>query len=283
MQMIPEIRINETLSLPVLGIGTWEMGGRHSPDYSEDKKWIEALVFALAQGIRHIDTAAIYGGGHTERLVGEAVRQFPRKDIFITTKVSGDRLQFSEVVKSANNSLKRLGVDQIDMLLLHWPNPRIPLSQTMSAVNKLYEEKIIRHFGLSNFPVELIREAMLFTDIPIATNQLEYNILTRNSGSYNRSVESEIIPWCLKNKISITAWRPLTKGTELGKYPAIAQLAAKYEKTPHQIALNWLVNKPQMMAIPKMSSQEHIRQNIEAIGFSMTAEEYHVLDTLTAV
>jgi len=229
---IPKIKISETLHLPVLGLGTWEMGGRHTADTSEDKKWIDAIVFAIDKGIQHIDTAAIYGGGHTERLVGKAIRQVARNDVFITTKVSGDHLQFSEVLKSALDSRRRLGVDQIDMLLLHWPNPRIPLSQTMSAVNKLLEDGVIRYFGLSNFPVELIREAMLFTDAQIVTNQVEYNILTRDGGSYNRAVESEIIPWCLKNKISITAWRPVAKGADLGKYPLIAQLAAKYEKTP---------------------------------------------------
>lgn len=277
---IPEIKINETLHLPVLGLGTWEMGGRHVADSSEDKKWIDAIVFAVDNGMQHIDTAAIYGGGHTERLVGEAIRQFARNDVFITTKVSGDHLQFSEVLKSALDSRRRLGVDQIDMLLLHWPNPRVPLSQTMSAVNKLLEDGVIRYFGLSNFPVELIREAMLFTDAQIVTNQLEYNLITRNSGSYNRAVESEIIPWCLKNKISITAWRPMAKGADLGKYPLIAQLAEKYDKTPHQIALNWLINKLLMMAIPKMSSPDHIIQNIAATRFVMDADDYGQLDAL---
>lgn len=266
--------------MPVLGLGTWEMGGRHVADNSQDKKWIDAIVSAIDHGIRHIDTAAVYGGGHTERLIGEAIRQVARNDVFITTKVSGDHLQFSEVLKSALDSRRRLGVDQIDMLLLHWPNPRVPLSQTMSAVNKLLEDGVIRYFGLSNFPIELIREAVLFTDAQIVTNQVEFNLITRNSGSYNRAVESEIIPWCLKNKISITAWRPMAKGADLGKYPLIAQLAEKYDKTPHQIALNWLINKPLMMAIPKMSSPDHIIQNIGATRFVMNADDYGQLDSL---
>jgi diketogulonate reductase-like aldo/keto reductase len=275
---IPQVKINENLQLQVLGLGTWEMGGRHTPDTSDDKKWIDAIVFCIEQGIRHIDTAAIYGGGHTERLVGQAVNQFPRNDVFVTTKVSGDQLQFSEVLKSVHNSRRRLKLDQIDMLLLHWPNPRIPLSQTMSAVNKLLEDGVIRYFGLSNFPVELIREAMLFTDAQIVTNQVEYNLLRRNDGSYNRAVEDEIIPWCQKNNISITAWRPMVKGKDLGGYKLIAQLAQKYEKTPHQIALNWLINKPMMIAIPKMSSPQHIIQNIEATQFRMDSEDYRQLD-----
>ncbi len=279
---IPEIRIADELSLPKLGLGTWEMGGRHVPDRSDDKKWIDAIAFSIENGIRHIDTAAIYGGGHTERLVGESIRHYPRNEVFITTKVSGDRLQFSEVIRSAADSCKRLGIDQIDLFLLHWPNPRIPISQTMSAVNKLLEDKVIRYFGLSNFPVELIREVMLFTDAPLITNQIEYNIITRNGGSYNRKVEDEIIPFCVKNNISITAWRPMAKGIDLGKYPVIGQFAAKYDKTPHQIALNWLINKPMMMAIPKMSRPEHILQNIEATQFAMEPEDYQMLEAMKA-
>lgn len=279
---IPEIKINDTLHLPVLGLGTWEMGGRHTADHSEDQKWIDAITFAIANGIRHIDTAAIYGAGHTEKLVGEAISQFARDQVFITTKVSGDRLQFGEVLKSANESRKRLKVDQIDLFLLHWPNSRIPLSQTISAVNKLMEDGIIRYFGLSNFPIALIREAMFFCSTPIVTNQVEYNILTRNVGSYNRSVEDEIIPWCLKHNISITAWRPVAKGADLGKHPIVARLAAKYNKTPHQIALNWLINKPLMIAIPKMSTPEHILQNLEATQFVMDSDDYAQLDAYKA-
>ncbi|MBK9291521.1 MAG: aldo/keto reductase [Bacteroidetes bacterium] len=277
---IPELQITPSLKLPVLGLGTWEMGGRHTPDTSQDQKWIDAMVFALGHGISHIDTAAIYGGGHTERLVGQAIKHFPRESVFITTKVSGDRLQFSEVLQSVKGSLRRLGVDYLDMLLLHWPNPRIPLAQTMSAVNKLMEEGTVRYFGLSNFPVRLIKEVRLFTDAPIITNQVEYHILNRSGGSYNSAVEDEIIPWCRQNHISITAWRPLAKGADLGAHPTLAMMARKYGKTPHQIALNWLISKPLTLAIPKMSSQEHILQNIEATQFSMEAADLALLDAV---
>jgi diketogulonate reductase-like aldo/keto reductase len=283
MNTIPNIKISNQLSLPVLGLGTWEMGGRHTADKSADTQWIDAMSFAIGQGIRHIDTAAIYGGGHTEQLVGEAIRNFDRSHLWITTKVSGDNLQFNEVLRSANASCKRLKIDQIDLFLLHWPNPAVPLSQTLSAINKLLDDGRIKHFGLSNFPVELMKEVGFFTDAPILTNQIEYNLFTRNNASYNRPVEAEIIPYCLKNGISITAWRPVLKGsTEQLQLPLVQSLCQKYDKTPFQIALNWLLSKPQMMAIPKMTSEKHILENIAATQFTMDESDLLALDQLAA-
>lgn len=281
MTMIPEINIHNSLSLPVLGLGTWEMGGRMSTDNSADKHWIAAIETALGMGIRHIDTAAMYGAGHAERLVGEAIRHFDREQLFITTKVAGDKLQFNEVLRSAKASKNRLGIDLIDLLLIHWPNPAIPLSQTLSAINKLLDDNIIRYFGVSNFPVKLLGEIGFYTDAPIITNQVEYNLFTRNKGTYNDHVESEIIPWCQKKGISITAWRPVMKGTDaVAAHPLLLELGEKYNKTPQQLMLNWLVNKPLMMAIPKMSSPEHIQQNIEAVCFKMDEGDYLLLDKL---
>lgn len=281
MTEIPEINIQNTLSLPVLGLGTWEMGGRHTPDKQDDAKWIAAIELAIASGIRHIDTAAMYGGGHTETLVGQAMRNFKRSEVFVTTKVSGDQLQFSELLRSVNTSKNRLKTDQIDMLLIHWPSPSVPLEQTMSAINKLFDDKLIRYFGLSNFPVKLIHEAGFCTDAPIITNQLEYNLFTRNNGIYNTAIESEIIPYCLKKGISITAWRPLLKGKEdAEKNPLLKALSEKYNKTVFQLMLNWLVNKPLTMAIPRMSSPEHLHQNIEALQFKLEESEYLLLDQL---
>lgn len=281
MNEIPKIQINNELSLPVLGLGTWEMGGSHQADKTQDSHWIDAISNALDMGITHIDTAAMYGNGHTERLVGEAIKAFDREKLFITTKVAGNKLQFSEVIRSAESSLRRLNIDQIDLLLLHWPNPSVPISQTISAINMLAEEGRIKWFGLSNFPVNLMREIEYYTDLPILTNQLEYNLFTRNNGRYNENVESVIIPYCLSKGISITAWRPVLKGSsqEL-QHPVIKDLCDKYDKTAFQIALNWLANKPFTLSIPKMSSKKHLAENIAAVQFKMEEEDYQLLDML---
>lgn len=279
--IIPEINIQNVANIPRLGLGTWEMGGRSSADTSEDNKWIDAIQMALAYGIRHIDTAETYGNGHSEELVSVACAGLRRDQLFITSKVSGDNLRYDQVLRAADGSLKRLRSDYIDLYLLHWPNPHVSIQETMRAINKLLENKLIKFFGLSNFPASLIEEVMDNTDAPIITNQVEYNLFTRNNGTYNKNVEKEIIPFCLKHGISITAWRPVIKGNKaVLDHPLIMDLAEKYGKTPMQIALNWLLHKPKMLVIPKMSSEKHIRENIEAITFTMNDESYQKLDNI---
>jgi diketogulonate reductase-like aldo/keto reductase len=280
---IPEINIQDLVSIPRLGLGTWEMGGRSQADSSEDNKWIDAIQMALAYGIRHIDTAEIYGNGHSEELVSVACAGIRRDSLFITTKVSGDNLKREQLVRAAEASLNRLRTDYIDLYLLHWPNSHIPIADTMAGIHQLLESGRIKHFGLSNFSVKLMQEVMDNTDYPIITNQVEYNLINRNNGTYNKNVEKEIIPFCQKHGISITAWRPVVKGDKTAlDQPKLISLAEKYGKTPMQIALNWLVNKPQMLAIPKMSSEKHIRENVEAVNFSLTEAEYLMLDDLSS-
>lgn len=281
MSTITEISIHDQLSLPKLGIGTWEMGGRQKQDKQLDNHWINALCYALEAGIRHIDTAAIYGGGHTEELVGRAIKGFKREHLLITTKVSGDNLGRDMVRASAEKSLKRLETDYIDLFLIHWPNPAFPLGETMAAINQLHAQKTIRHIGLSNFPVHLIREVMQLTDAPIMTNQIEFNLLTRNKGSYNTGMEAEIIPFCQQQGISITAWRPVMKGLlDPQRWPLIGSLVKKYDRTAFQIALNWLISKPMMAAIPKMSDKKHIDENIAATQFVMESNDHVLLDEM---
>ncbi len=281
MTLIPEINIQNTVSIPRLGIGTWEMGGRQSPDRSEDEKFVHAIRFAVEHGIRHIDTAEMYGNGHAEELVSKAVEGFDRSKLIITTKVSGQNLAYKDLLESAQNSLKRLKTDYIDLYLLHWPNPDIPLHETMKAINELLATGQIRHFGLSNFTVELIKEVQQLTDAPIITNQLEYNLFTRNNGRITEDVESTILPYCMEHGISATAWRPVLKGaTNILQQPLIQKIADKHKASPMQIALAWLLNKPLMLAIPKMTSEKHILENIAATKIELTQEEMELLNKL---
>lgn len=278
---IQAINIKNAIKVPKFGLGTWEMGGRMQADYSEDKKWMDAIETALRYGIRHIDTAEMYGNGHSEELVGLACRGIKREELFITTKVSGENLQFDAVLKAAEKSLKRLQMDFIDLYLLHWPNPAIPMPETMKAINQLLDQGIIRSFGLSNYPVNLMREVMQLTPYPIITNQLEYNLFARNNASYTPDVEKVIMPFCIKNGICITAWRPLLKGdAQALNKPILASLSKKYGKTPAQLALNWLLHKPMMVAIPKMSSEKHIVENLEALEFDIEVQDSLLLDSL---
>ncbi len=278
---IPEITIQNAISIPILGIGTWEMGGRQSPDKSEDDKFVRAIQFALENGIRHIDTAAMYGNGHTEELVARAIKPYNREKLLITSKVSGDQLAYHDVINAAHNSLKRLQTAYLDLYLLHWPNPDVPITETMKAINELLEQGLIKHFGLSNFSAEQTAEVLRLTDAPVITNQLEYNLFTRNNGRITEDVEASIIPFCLSKGISITAWRPVLKGaTNPLQQPLINEIAAKHEATPMQIALAWLLNKPLTLAIPKMTSEKHILENIAATAIKLDTNEMELLDNL---
>lgn len=270
----------EGVKIPVLGIGTWKIGGDYYPDYSRDKEEIKSIKFAIKLGMTHIDTAEIYANGHAEELVGKAIKSFKRKEIFITTKVSGDHLKYEQVISSAEGSLKRLGIKYIDLYLIHWPSTKVPLKETMEAMDHLVEEKKVRFIGVSNFSVKEIKEAQKYSKNKIVSNQIEYNLLVRNRGEFNVNMESEIIPYCQQNNIIIIAYRPLAYGKLVSfKNKLLDELCEKYKKTRAQIALNWLISKPGIVAIPKASKIEHIKENLGAIGWSLSEEDIRKLDT----
>lgn len=258
------------IRVPVIGIGTWEMG----EDISEDDKNIKALKEAIRLGMTHIDTAESYAAGHAEELVGRAIKHFDRKAIFITTKVKPEHLQFNQVLKAAKASLKRLDTDYIDLYLIHWPNPDIPLRETMRAFDFLIDKDIVRHIGVSNFSVQLIKEAESYSKNKIVSNQVKYNLL-------NREPEKELLSFCQKKKIMLTAYQPLARG-KLAKpgFALLDQLAKKYGKTQAQISLNWLLSKPNVIVIPKSSNIEHLKENLGAIGWEMDKEDVERLDRM---
>jgi len=260
--------------IPVLGIGTWEMGGRMTPEYSNDEKHINAIRLAIDLGMTHIDTAEMYGGGHTEELVAEAIKGMNRENLFITTKVSPENLRYDDVLKAADRSLKRMRLDYIDLYLVHIPNPGIPIKHTMKAMDRLVEDNIIRFMGVSNFNVAQLKEAQRFCSNRIVTNQIEYNLFSRNIGMYNQNMESEIVPYCLEHEITITAWRPLDKGM-IGrkKIPILDEMVSKYKKTRAQIAIHWLISQDNIITIPKASNPVHIRENMGALEWKMDQED----------
>ncbi|MEM1976827.1 MAG: aldo/keto reductase, partial [Nitrososphaerota archaeon] len=166
--------------IPALGLGTWEMGGRDYPDFSRDVEVVEIVRYAVRRGVKLIDTAEMYGAGHCEELVGEAVKEFPREEVFIATKIWPYNLRFKDVFESLSRSLDRLGVDYIDLYQIHFPNPFIPLRETMKAMEKLVDEGKIRFIGVSNFSVKELEEAMNhLSRYDIVSNQVLYNPLDR--------------------------------------------------------------------------------------------------------
>lgn len=272
-------KLTDNITVPVIGLGTWRLGGNVEADTTQDKEHISAIKAAIRLGITLIDTAESYAHGHAEELIGKAINGFDRKSLFITSKVSPEHLKYDNLITSAKESLRRLNTDYIDLYLIHTPNQDIPIQETMEAMDTLVEQKLIRCMGVSNFSVEQIKEAQKYTRNKIVANQIEYSLLARDKGRVTDNMESEIIPYCQENNILIMAWRPLAKG-ELARpgFKLMDELAQKYNKTQAQIALNWLISKKGIVAITKSSQTSHLEENLEAMGWRLKQEDVDRLD-----
>ncbi|OGD87734.1 hypothetical protein A2870_04705 [Candidatus Curtissbacteria bacterium RIFCSPHIGHO2_01_FULL_41_11] len=261
-----EFKTISGIEIPVLGLGTWHMGGDMSPDYSEDEKYIRAIKYAISKGITHIDTAEIYSGGHAEELVGEAIRQpaektHDRKELFITSKVWPSHLSYNKILEACENSLRRLGTDYIDLYLIHWPNPLASMKNAMAAMGELVKNKKIRNIGVSNFSIRQLANAQKYTKNKIITNQVKYSLASRNP-------ERGLLEYCQKEDIFLTAYTPLAKGT-LKRSKILENVGKKYGKTPIQVAIRWLIEKPNVITIPKASSKEHIDEILGSLGWKL--------------
>lgn len=261
--------------IPVLGIGTCLMGGEDygPPDYSHDEQYINAIRQAIQLGYTHIDTAEIYGGNHTEELVGKAIKIFDRSTLFITTKVCKEHLRYDDVITSAKNSLTRMGIDFIDLYLLHRPNPDIPIKETMEAMNYLVDNKIIRFIGVSMFTVEQLQEAQKYSKYPIVTNQLKYSV-------YKKS-DVETVKYCQNNNIIVTAYKIFGRGMiKTDNISVLAQLSKKYHKTQAQILLKWVISKNNMIAIFTSTNTTHLKENKDIFDFTLTDQELQNIDAI---
>jgi len=273
---------NETVhgvSLPKIGFGTWNIGGGSGPDPKMDSPSLDALRAALETGYTHFDTAEVYAGGHSEELLGKAVREsgIPRESLFITTKVSPEHLQYDQVLRSCENSLRRLGMDYVDLYLIHWP-PRVgmKIDDAFRAMNQLVKDGKVRHLGVSNFKLKLLKEAQSLSETPILTNQVPYRLPDH---SY---VENGVLEYCQHNDILITAYSPV-KFRNLPVNQAIRAIAEAHAATPFQIALAWLVAQPRVITIPMSLNPEHIRENFAAAEIELSREEFRTLSGLYQV
>lgn len=267
------------IKIPVLGIGTWRLGGDRRPDSRHDKEDIVSIKNAIKLGYTHIDTAELYGGGHTEELVGKAIRGFDRKALFITSKVWGANLHYHDVIAAAKRSLDRMKTEYIDLYLVHMPNPDIPIKETMEAMDFLVEQGLVRCVGVSNFSAEQLEDAQRYSKNKIVVNQIEYNLLTRNKGLYTAGMEKTTISYCQAKDILVIAWRPLALG-QLAKpgFTLLDELAKKYKKTQAQVAINWLISKKGIVTIVKAASIKHLQENLGSVGWQLKPEDMTRLD-----
>ncbi len=258
--------------LPVLGLGTWPMGGGSAPDYSRDEEMVPLIRRLIRMGYTHIDTAESYGGNHTEELVGRAIEDFDRSEVFVTTKVSPEHLRYAGVINALHGSLRRLRTDYVDLYLIHWPNRDIPLKDTFRALNELVAAGYVKRVGVSNFDCELLQEAMDLSATPIVTNQVHYNLLRREC------VENGVLAFCQEHGILLTAYSPL-KDDVLGQ-PVLAEIARSQHVTPAQAAIAWLLNQPKVITIPKSSNEAHARDNLAAADLALGPVDMDRLNNL---
>lgn len=257
-------------------------------DTSQDEEAIQSIKDAIEIGYTHIDTAELYGAGHTDELIGEAIKGMDRSKLIITNKVFKTNLKYDDVITACKTSLEKLQTDYIDIYLIHAPNPDVPLEETMKAMDYLVEKKLVKYIGVSNFSVAQMEEAQKYSTNKIIANQIPYNLATRNvnlTRNINRvggctNMESEIIPYCQKNNIIVMAYRPIERGFLLEPNELLDSLVQKYGKTKAQIALNWLISKPNVVVIPKSTNPEHLKENLGAIGWQMDDADIELLDDM---
>lgn len=240
-------------TVPALGFGTWQLKGDACR---------EALGEALKVGFRHIDTAQVYGN---EREVGEALAAsgVPREELFVTTKVWREHLDEQGVKDSFEESLERLGMDYVDVLLIHWDDKEVPMDETLSAMNDLQDRGTVKHVGVSNFTVPKLDKAREVSRTPIFANQIEYHPFLG---------QKPIRAYCQENDILVTAYCPIARG-EVTENAILREIADTHGKSPVQVTLRWLLQQDQVLAIPKSEDFSHIRDNFGIFDFELASAE----------
>ena len=259
-------------TIDAIGLGLWDFGGGTSPDYRRDDADLAAIHSAIAIGYRHFDTAEYYASGHSEELLGRALCDYPRRDFFITTKVSPSHIRYDDLLAACERSLQHLQTDYIDLYLIHWPSETIPLRESMRALNHLVAQGKIRQVGVSNFDLALLQEAVRLCDTPLAANQVHYNLLHREY------VQNGVIPYCQEQGILVTAYSPLLDNVL--DDTTVQAIAQQHNATPAQVALQWLIQQPQVITIPKSSKQLRQQENWDAAAVTLSNEEIDQLNQL---
>src|SRR5712664_3867155 len=272
MQFRPLGRTRE--AIPIVGVGTWGIGGEMSLDPSRDDASIQALKLGLDLEMKFIDTAEMYAAGHSEEVVAQAL-EGRRDGVFVASKVSPRHFAYDDVLAAAKRSLKRLGLKQMDLYQLHWPSSKIPTSETMRAMEKLVSDGLTRYIGVSNFSVEQMKEAQQsLSHEKIVSNQVEFSLI-------DRSVEARILPYCQKEGLTLIAYSPLGQGKiPRGKgssFKVLDEMAEKSGKSRNQVALSWVLQHEPVVAIPKAADTDNIKENAEVADWKLDKEGYQKL------
>ena len=238
--------------IPLVGLGTWDLRG---------KTCVRMVDEAMRLGYRHIDTAAMYGN---EEAVGEGLRAsgVPRDEVFITTKVWSSDLRARDFERSARESIRKIKVPSVDLLLIHWPNPGIPLKETIGALCKMKREGVARHVGVSNFTVALIEEAVGHASDPLVNNQIECHPYLD---------QAKVIAASRKRGLSVTAYSPIARGRVKGD-AALSKIGKAHGKTEAQVCLRYLVQHG-VIVIPRTSQSARLKENFDLFDFKLSPAE----------
>ena len=251
--------------IPEIGLGMWNYRGG-----------VEPIRRGIELGATLIDTAEMYG---TEGVVGQAIKEM-RDSVFVATKVTGTHLRYDEVLRAANGSLKKLGITCIDLYQIHWPDRSVPIRETMRAMEELVDGGKVKFIGVSNFYLRDLEEAQAcMRNNKIVANQVKYSLV-------QRGIEKDMLPYCQKHGITIIAYSPLDKGLltrgalfrNRGSLKVLERIARETGKTRAQVALNWCIAKPNVIAIPKSDSSERTEENCGASGWKLSGEQLKALD-----
>jgi len=263
--------------IPILGQGTWGIKSRKGKDYYES--WKNSLRRGIELGMTHIDTAEVYGFGTSEKIVGELISEYNRDDLFITSKLFPMHLSFRTMKKAASKSLKRLGINNFDMYLIHFPSPFTSKKKQMKILDHLVKEGKTRYVGVSNFSVEQFEESLSFLNTDLVTNQLHTNITRQNH-------VSDSLPYYKKNGVTLTAYSPLGhKGysnLEGEMRDNLNGIAKAHDATIQQIAIAWLINHKNVIAIPKAFKIEHVEDNAKAAEIILSENELKLIENAEA-
>ena len=262
-------------SIPEVGMGTWGMGGGMHADSSSDSESIEALKLGLELGMTLVDTAEMYGAGHSEEVVSKALEGW-REPVFVASKVSPSHFAYDDLLHSARKSVDRLRVKQMDLYQLHWPNPRTPIAETMKGIEKLVLDGMVRYIGVSNFSVAQMRDAQAaLSREEIVSNQVEYSLV-------DRTVEEEILPYCQREKLTLIAYSPLGQGRIArgrgGPFKIVDEIAARLGKSRSQVALNWLLQHESVVVIPKAGDKKHVVENAAVSGSKLSTRDFQEIN-----
>ncbi len=294
------------IKISTIGLGTWQWGSREwgwNRLYGK-KEVLGAFEKALEVGLNFIDTAEVYGRGKSEELVGEAI-QGHREDVVIATKVWPWNLSRGRLLRAADRSLRRLGVDVIDLYQVHWPNPVIPIRSTMKAMKKLVQDGKARCIGVSNFNLNRTKAAQeALAPLELASNQMKYNVIDRN-------VEEQLLPYLQAEKVTLIAYSPLAQGLLTGKYTpqikpttlvqrinsrfsprnlirlsetlqVLSDISQAHGKTSSQAALNWLIRRQNVVAIPGVKRPENVADIAGAADWRLTDAEAARLEAVAS-